>query len=131
MPNDTELLFVYGTLRPSLATGGHARLVHDLEVVGTATVPGVLVDLGAYPGLITGNGVVHGILLRITDPARLMALDAYEECGGPDPLFRRERMVAHLPDGTTVDAWGYRYARSTRGAAIIVSGDYAAYVTRR
>ncbi len=125
MADDAELLFVYGTLRPTLATGGHACLVHDLEVVGLATVPGVLVDLGDYPGLVAGEGLVHGELLRITDPAMLTALDAYEECGGPEPLFRRERMLARLGDGTTLDAWAYRYARPPVGARIIASGDYA------
>jgi gamma-glutamylcyclotransferase (GGCT)/AIG2-like uncharacterized protein YtfP len=131
MANAPELLFVYGTLRPSLATGGHARLVHDLEVVGPATVPGVLLELGDYPGLVAGDGLVHGDLLRITDAARLPALDAYEECGGQEPLFRRERMVARLGDGTAFDAWGYRYARPQRAATIIDGGDYAAHVARR
>lgn len=126
-----DLLFVYGTLRPSLAIGGPARLVHDLELVGAATVPGVLIDLGNYPGLIPGDGRVHGDLLRIPDPARLVALDAYEECGGPQPLYRRDRTVAHLPDGSTAAAWVYRYARQTTGARVIVGGDYAAHVTHR
>lgn len=131
MGDVAELLFVYGTLRPTLAAGGHARLVHDLEVVGPATVPGTLLDLGDYPGLIAGEGLVRGELLRIVDAARLQALDDYEECGGPEPLFRRERMVARLSDGTTVDAWGYRYARPQRAATIIAGGDYAAHVGRR
>lgn len=130
LPEDAKLLFVYGTLRPSLAAGGPARLVHGLDVAGPATAPGVLVDLGDYPGLVAGDGVVHGDLLRVTDPARLRALDAYEECGGPDPLFRRERTVVSLPDGTTVEAWVYRYARSPQGVAI-AGGDYAAHVARR
>ena len=131
MGDVADLLFVYGTLRPTLAAGGHAHLVRDLEVVGLATVPGVLIDLGAYPGLIAGDGLVHGDLLRITDAARLPALDAYEECDGPEPLFRRERMVARLSDGTTVEAWGYRYARPQRAATIIAGGDYAAHAGRR
>jgi len=135
-PDKAELLFVYGTLRPALAAAGHAHLVRDLDVVGRATVPGVLVDLGEYPGLVSGAGLVHGELLRITDPARLVALDAYEDCGAPvdcgvsAPLFHRVRMVARLADGTTVDAWGYRCARPPLGAPIIASGDYAAHVAR-
>lgn len=130
-PNDPELLFVYGTLRPSLAVGEHSRLVHALEVVGTATVPGMLLDLGNYPGLVAGEGVVHGELLRVTDAATLLAFDAYEECGGPEPLFRRERMVASLGDGTVVRAWGYRYVRPPLGAPAITGGDYAVPVASR
>ena len=87
---------------------------------------------GRYlPGLIAGDGLVHGELLRIDDPARLPALDDYEECGGPEPLFRRERMVARLGDGTVVDAWGYRYARPPLGARVIAGGDYAAHLASR
>ena len=130
MANDPELLFVYGTLRPTLATGGHAQLVHDLEVLGPATVRGVLLDLGDYPGLVAGDGLVRGDLLRVVDPARLQALDDYEECRGPEPLFRRERLVARLFDGTAVDAWGYRYARPQLAARVIAGGDYAAHVAR-
>ena len=129
-PETTELLFVYGTLRPSLAAGGPARLVHGLDLVGPATAAGVLFDLGDYPGVVAGDGIVHGDLLRITDPARLEPLDAYEECGGPDPLFRRERTLVRLPDGTTVEAWLYRYARPPLGV-VIAGGDYAAHIAGR
>lgn len=128
MADTAELLFVYGTLRPILATGAPARLVRDLEVVGPATVSGVLLDLGPYPGLVAGIGLVHGDLVRIDDPARLAALDAYEECGGPTPLFRRERTIATLPDGTAASVWVYRCLRPKAGAAAIVSGDYQAHL---
>ena len=127
MRDRAELLFVYGTLRPSLAAGEPVRLVHDLDLVSPATTSGVLLDLGDYPGLVAGDGIVHGDLLRITDPARLAALDAYEACGGPDPLFQRERTIVRLPDGTTTEAWVYRYARPPRGA-VIAGGNYAAHV---
>jgi len=129
--NDPELLFVYGTLRPALATGGHAAIVRDLELVGPARAPGLLLDLGDYPGLVAGDGVVHGELLRVADPARLEALDDYEACGGPEPLFHRERMVASRGDGTPLVAWGYRYARPRAAATVIAGGDYAAHVARR
>lgn len=131
MADAGDLMFVYGTLRPSLATGAHARLVHDLEFLGPATVSGVLVDLGDYPGLVEGSGLVHGDLVRVADPARLAALDAYEECDSLPPLFHREPMVAHRPDGTTAVAWVYRYARPTEGVPVIVGGDYAKRRARR
>lgn len=129
--DEPELLFVYGTLRPALASGGHGGLVRDLERAGDATLPGLLLDLGAYPGLVAGDGVVHGELLRITDPGRLAALDDYEDCGGTEPLFRRERATARRVDGTPVAVWVYRYARPAPHARPIASGDYAAHVAGR
>lgn len=127
MPPEPDLLFVYGTLRPALARGLPRRLTRDLEVVGSATISGTLLDLGAYPGMIPGPGVVRGELLRIADDERLAAIDAYEECGGAAPLFRRERMEATLADGTRRSAWAYISIRPADGARIIPDGDYAAH----
>jgi gamma-glutamylcyclotransferase (GGCT)/AIG2-like uncharacterized protein YtfP len=124
MEDTTDLLFVYGTLRQGLARGEASVLVHDLESIGAATVRGLLYDLGSYPGMVVGDGVVHGDLLRVTDPARLTALDAYEECGGSAPLFQRTVTTAHRQGGS-VTAWVYLYARPIADGTRIEHGDYA------
>lgn len=107
-----EIVFVYGTLRPSVATDEQQTLIEGLERLGEATVAGRLIDLGDYPGLVAGEGLVRGELLGVDEPQRLAALDDYEECGGPDPLYRRERTWAHRDDGSSVEVWVYRYART-------------------
>jgi gamma-glutamylcyclotransferase (GGCT)/AIG2-like uncharacterized protein YtfP len=124
MPAPPDLLFVYGTLRPSLACGWPRQLVGDLLVAGAAIVAGKLYDLGDYPGMVPGDGVVHGDLLRLTDVDRLAAIDAYELCGGPDALFRRETVQATLADGTQVAVWVYFYNFPLDPARVIASGDY-------
>lgn len=124
MPPDPELLFVYGTLRPALAGGWSRDLIADLEVVGEATVSGLLYDLGEYPGMVAGEGVVQGDLLRISDDERLAAIDAYEECGGPHALYRRAAVAATLADGTIAAAWAYLFNRPIGEAPVIVDGDY-------
>ena len=125
MPPSPDLLFVYGTLRPVLATGWPRNLVGDLEVVATATVAGLLYDLGDYPGMVAGEGVVHGELLRIGDDERLAAIDAYEECGGPQALFRREAVQATCADGRRAAAWAYFYNGPPGPAPAIPHGDFA------
>lgn len=125
MPPPPRHLFVYGTLRPALASGESRRLIHGLHVTGNATVPGRLYDLGDYPGLTTGDGLVHGDVLEIDQPERLAALDAYEECGGPQPLFYREESVATFPDGQCLPVWIYRYGQSIQNAQLLPHGDYA------
>jgi Uncharacterized conserved protein len=45
-------VFVYGTLRPALATGEPRLLIEPLQPAGPATVQGLLYDLGDYPGLV-------------------------------------------------------------------------------
>lgn len=123
-----RFLFTYGTLRPSLATGECLRLLEGLEVVGAATVMGRLFDLGTYPGLVAGTAFVQGELLRITEASRLSAIDAYEGCDGPQPLYVRECWTAIQPDGSRVRAWVYVYVQPLEKAAPIPSGDYAEFL---
>lgn len=127
MEDEPQLLFVYGSLRPSLARGRPLELVADLEHRGVASVPGDLYDLGDYPGLVPGDGRVWGDLLRPPDAERLALLDDYEECGGPNPLFRRVVLTASRGDGSCCPVWAYRYERSVAGGRRIPGGDYAAF----
>lgn len=123
-------LFVYGTLRPNLATPPQQQLLAGLAPAGPASIRGLLYDLGPYPALIVGPGIVHGDLLIVTDGRRLTALDAYEECGGEDPLYERRQTLATLPDGRTICAWAYYYCRPVVDAPLIGHGDYALHLGR-
>jgi len=141
----SQLLFVYGTLRPQLVgrvtTAAPAGLVKRLTAVGEATVPGLLIDLGAYPGFVPATSgrehrpehqqsapLVAGDLLEV-DERQLATFDAYEECGGQDPLYRRERTTAtRRRDGSRVECWIYRYCRDITGRQVIASGDYAQHL---
>jgi gamma-glutamylcyclotransferase (GGCT)/AIG2-like uncharacterized protein YtfP len=123
---EPNLLFVYGTLRPSLA-GGAGQLVASLVQAGAATMRGLLYDLGSYPGMVAGDGLVHGEVLRLSDPDQLAALDAYEECHGPNPLYRRELTIVRRENGEETVAWAYFYAGSVTEAKRIAGGDYLAH----
>jgi gamma-glutamylcyclotransferase (GGCT)/AIG2-like uncharacterized protein YtfP len=123
-------LAAYGTLRTP-AVRRRLGLAGGLVVLGPCRMPGRLVDLGAYPGLVGGPGVVHGELLAVADPAVLAALDAYEGWNPHAPaasLFRREAVTLAAPAG--VRAWTYRYNRDPRGAASIPGGDWLAHERR-
>lgn len=104
--------------------------MRDFESLGEATVRGVLYDLGDYPGMVVGDGLVHGEMLRVTSLEQLAALDTYEECGGPAPLFRRVLATARSRDGSERMAWVYVYARNAAGATRIDGGDYTAWRRR-
>jgi gamma-glutamylcyclotransferase (GGCT)/AIG2-like uncharacterized protein YtfP len=131
MTDETRLLFVYGTLRPALARGEPEVLIRGLTCLGPATVRGSLYDLGGYPGFVAGDGLVHGELLIIDSPTRLAAIDAYEECDGPDPLYVREQVLATRPDASVVKAWTYRCLRPVAHDQHLVEGDYAAHLSRQ
>lgn len=131
MDHEPRYLFVYGTLRPKLAAAAQRRLIASFTEKGPATVRGTLYDLGPYPGLVAGAGVVHGDLLATPPGTDLDTLDAYEECGGESPLYRREATVATRPDGSDVAVWAYFYVRPVGTAPAIAGGDYSAVRTTR
>lgn len=141
-----ELLFVYGTLRPQLvhlvSSPGVRQLVDRLTRLGQATIEGRIHDLGTFPALVLpaeplavtegSSGPPHlviGDLLRV-DGEALAALDMYEECTGPSPLYRREQVDAvRQDDGRTVRAWTYVFCRDLGAAPRIEGGDYAWYLS--
>ena len=140
---DTAPLFVYGTLRPCLLhrviDSTAQAVIRESTVLGEATIPGQLFDLGSYPGYTppadhttdtASLPHVVGDLLEVTQ-ADLAVLDDYEECGGPQPLYRRERRTARRrDDAAAVDCWIYVYNRPFRGRALIPSGDYALHLSQ-
>src|SRR5688500_15217650 len=119
-------LFAYGTLIPGCEPPHMRGACAGMRVVGEGTVPGVLYDLGRFPGVVEGDGTVRGIVLRVPEAA-WPALDAYEACPGPDcedGLFRRIRTTATLDGGGRVECWLYVYARDVTGRPVVGSGDW-------
>ena len=113
----SELLFAYGTLMRGY--GLHAVLARRATAVGDGTVRGRLLDLGRYPGLVDGNGRVHGEIYRLDDPQLLPVLDREEGYN-----FVRRRGIVTLVDGRRVRVWLYRYRGPRERATPIPHGDY-------
>jgi len=110
-------LFTYGTLMQGYAL--HPVLARGATRAGTGTVRGLLVDLGRYPGLIEGNGRVHGEIYRLDDPELLPILDREEGYN-----FERRRAFVTLANGRRVRAWLYRYRGPRERSTPIHDGDY-------
>jgi gamma-glutamylcyclotransferase (GGCT)/AIG2-like uncharacterized protein YtfP len=78
MPDDSTQhvrLFVYGTLMPG--HGNHRRIERFVLRARPGRITGILVDLGAFPALVPGDGLVEGVLLEI-DPSALSITDQIE-----------------------------------------------------
>lgn len=125
----SEHLFLYGTLLPDTAPPEIAEAVAQLRVVAQASVPGLLFDLGEFPGAVLDGARgrrVHGALFELPrDSAVLSALDAYEEFSAEfaaESLFLRRRATARLTDGNECECWIYLYNRETSAAQVIESG---------
>lgn len=132
-------LFVYGTLMPTAGSdyGRHARqrLVREASLIGAATMPGRLYDLGRYPGVVEradAGQIVHGELLRLADPVPTLAwLDRYENIvpGGyaaTNEYGRVERPVMLAGEVGPVDAWVYIYQWSVTGGVLVPDGRWRA-----
>lgn len=126
----TDLLFVYGTLRRGSAHDNAARLSAESEWLGTGTLAGTLYRVSWHPALVLdGEDTVTGDLLRLTDPAASLPwLDAFESCGPDDPLphdYRREIAKVMMADGA-VEAMIYVWNLPTGGLERMPGGDWLA-----
>jgi gamma-glutamylcyclotransferase (GGCT)/AIG2-like uncharacterized protein YtfP len=119
------LLFAYGTLRDALQRDVILRGAPTREI-GPATAPGVLYDLGNFPGLVDGapGERVPGVVVELPDDAALARLDEYEDVGAG--LFVRRRASVRLDAGDDVEAWVYVYNRPVRGRRRIAAWGGAA-----
>ena len=120
-------LFIYGTLMPGL------RLEAEMQgarFVGAAQVPGRLVDVGRYPGFLSGEDLVTGEVYEVND-AHLARLDGVEGVVPGDraasQYWREEVMVTSGPlQGQQVQT--YVYNRPTDGCTPIPHGEYRRYI---
>ena len=90
----------------------HERFVvpHLISCV-SATTSGFLYDLPAgYPGVVEGEGTIHGKLLELPDEvlASLDELEAYDP-NAPQSVneYYRKEVSVRLDDGSEVSAWIY------------------------
>ena len=105
--------------------GLHAVLARGATFLAEGSVPGHLLDLGRYPGLVPGRGRVRGELYRVEDPALLPVLDRAEGV-----QFDRRRTTVTLARGRRVRAWVYRYRGPRDRAVRIPDGDYRSHSGR-
>lgn len=104
----TTNLFVYGTLMPGAC---NYRLIESqVHSARPASTSGLLVDLGRFPAMIAGDGIVRGVVLEV-DPAALTVTDRLE---GVPHFYRRLEVLVSLQDGSQVVSWTYVLADSSR-----------------
>ena len=123
-----QYLFVYGTLRRGARNSRADLLEQGASLLGVASIPGRLVDLGDYPGLVRparSEDRVQGEVYRIKRPSLLQRIDEYEGCDDDSTTgFRRVPAAAVLESGEKLRAWVYLYEGPIPPGRIIASGDY-------
>jgi len=124
-------VFVYGTLRRGeandIVSAATRHGIAEPELLGSATVKGVLYDFGGYPGLIpdpSGTDVL-GDVYRI-DPALVPVLDEIEDVY-PDQqgLFLHQQIrVEPVRDGlpTPCDCLFYPITPAAAAQRLVIEG---------
>ena len=125
-------VFVYGTLRAGeindLARAAAARGLPPARHVGPASVPGMLVDFGDWPGLIPVDDGrrVRGDVFQV-EPALIALMDEIEEYqpGKPCCFVRRTVRARLEAPGQTgaLDCQYYPINPALRAAAVDIAGD--------
>lgn len=95
-------VFVYGTLKKGYPMGDWLNA--NAEFIGHAITPGLLYDLGAFPGLKFSSsnhdvGKVHGQVFKVSDQKVLDRMDMYEGVRGDEGLYVKKYKPVQLEDG--------------------------------
>ena len=127
----SEFLFTYGTLNPQHAPDEVKSVVTGLIRYGEGSIPGVLFDLGEYPGAVFDNSSgseVFGTVFRLPDAANILSeLDHYEgfDPGSPSTsLFVRKIRPVVLTTGENIECWVYEYNGKPVQERILADGRY-------
>lgn len=143
MENETDLLFVYGTLLSNahceLGRAPRERLKGESTIVGAGRMRGgVLYDLGDYPGLVAteaGNDWVTGEILQLKEPSHTFQwLDAYEDAatdGDIPAMYTRAVRDVLLRGIEPVQVQVYLYLPSVEGVQPVVGGDWLGWTNQR
>ncbi len=109
-------VFVYGTLKRGFPLHHHLR---GARYLGRAWLRGfVMYDLGWYPAILPGEGVVSGELYEV-DWATLLLLDEVEEEGEE---YERRLLSVELEDGRREEAFVYVYRKDLKGQPRVQEG---------
>lgn len=126
--SEKQFIFVYGTLKRSVANPMGAMMRAHASYVAEAIIAGRIYDLGPYPGLVLEDcgTAVYGEIYEIQRPNALLALlDAYEGCSEEDRQpheFVRVEATVRDTDGIDYRAWVYVYQGAVDPSWVLQSG---------
>jgi gamma-glutamylcyclotransferase (GGCT)/AIG2-like uncharacterized protein YtfP len=126
-PRPIRHIVFYGTLRAGYKAHARLGLGSALVYAGKCRLQGKLYNLGRYPGFVPGTARAEGEVYRISDPAVLARLDAFE---GYDPRkpgrSRYLRKIVSVPrahgSAVRVPAWIYVFNGATAGLLEVPGG---------
>ncbi|MGJ7030843.1 gamma-glutamylcyclotransferase family protein [Niabella hirudinis] len=127
----SNYLFVYGSLLSGFKSPAYEYIARYFELLGPATAPGTLYDLGDYPAALpdqSGRRII-GELYKIGNDHQLSyaiaQLDGYEGLSpeaGETAEYKRELVTVSCNE-EQIPAWVYWFNRAIEDKPVIESGD--------
>lgn len=124
-------LFVYGTLRRGFNHPVARLLARHARYLGEGRVKGRLYRIGGYPALVGArrdNEWVKGELYALDRNRWLLRrLDRYEGISAERPAtaeYQRVMATVYRNDGSTIEAWAYRFRLPVHRLKRLSSGDF-------
>ncbi len=121
-------IFVYGTLLKGME---RAVVLKESLYLGPAMAQANLYDMGAYPGIKQGSGIIVGELYNISEDVlnTLDQIEGYFPADLSSSLFiRKTILVKNLANGHEIEALTYFYNHEPNESMLISHGDYRRYV---
>ena len=135
--NNSNFLFVYGTLLPGLSGVMSDWLSKNSRIVCRGSIPGKLYLISDYPAAIYepfSENFVTGWIVELNDISECFnTLDGYEGIGMNDDLGDEYLRTVHPvrgEDSTLRLCWMYLYRHSTDHLSLIENGDFYEFVKK-
>lgn len=128
-------IFVYGSLRSGFKSAAYDYITKYFNLIGNATVKGILYDMGNYPVAVETNEdkFIVGELYKINDEMAfdfiIAQLDDYEGLDAEDDeqvLYKRVLTEVFINENKT-KAYVYWYCGNVNNKPVVASGDVLKY----
>lgn len=135
MAIQSNLFFLYSSLRVGFRDPGYSYLSKYFHFIGEGTVGGKFYFNGSTPVAVSSDdGRITGDVYELNDPEDckwvIMQLDDYEGLNvepGETPLYKRELVSIEIA-GNEHQSWIYWYNRPVTDLAELNANDIAAYL---
>ena len=127
-------VLVYGTLLTGL-NKIYGNIMDNAQLVGCALLDkAILYDIGNYPGIKEGDGIVIGEIFEINNEilTELDYIEGYDKMNEDISLYlRKQKEVTLLHNGEKMNVFAYFYRKSCTGKMQILHGDYRRYLLEK
>lgn len=127
----SELIAFYGTLMSGFDSLARLGVHEQLRLLGPCRIAGRLFDLGEWPTLVLGEGIVEGELFEVLDARLFTELDPFEDYDPADHSASSYLRVRSRLLEPALDAWLYVANEPVEERRLIASGSWYSWVGRQ